>query len=197
LLRYPSIDFVYEQTSASHTHLWSCFPMAPPSSRSKSPFTQQRTIKWCVLTTSLEDYDFFPYTKRISNIVDAYFTAHIHYPLNFRIVAALIVGDLFGGVTDIYAMLWIHLRCRNGLFKCASPFYGLHVTDPRTNTSPTLVYAYLYKQLYLHNWTALKRAAWIDPFGSTTFGSSGWGSAHLYEAQGFHYQRPIYIYIYI
>ena len=41
-----------------------------------------------------------------------------------------------------------------------------------------------------------KRAAWIDPFGSTTFGSSGWGSAHLYEAQGFHYQRPIYIYRY-
>ena len=128
--------------------------------------------------------------------MDAYFTAHIHYPLNFRIVAALIVGALIGGVTVIYAILYIDLRCRNCLFKCASPFYGLHVTDPRTNTWPTLVYAYLYKLLYLHNCSALKRAAWIDPFGSTTLGSSGWGSAHLYEAQGFHYQRPIYIYIY-
>jgi hypothetical protein len=132
---------------------------------------------------------------RISNIVDAYFTAHIHYPLNFRIVAALIVGDLIGGVTVIYAILYIDLRCRNCLFKCAPPFYGLHVTDPRTNTWPTLVYAYLYELLYLHNCSALKRAAWIDPFGSTTFGSSGWGSAHLYEAQGSHYHRPIYIYI--
>jgi hypothetical protein len=134
----------------------------------------------------------FPCTMRISNIVDAYFTAHIQYPLNFRIVAALIVGALIGGVTAIYAILYIDLRCRNCLFKCASPFYGLHVTDPRTNTWPTLVYAYLYKLLYLHNCSALKRAAWIDPFGSTTLGSSGWGSAHLYEAQGFHYHRPIY-----
>jgi hypothetical protein len=139
---------------------------------------------------------FFPCTMRISNIVDAYFTVHIHYPLNFRIVAALIVGALTGGVTVIYAILYIDLRCRNCLFKCASPFYGLHITDPRTNTWPTLVYAYLYKLLYLHNCSALKRAAWIDPFGSTTLGSSGWGSAHLYEAQGFHYHRPIYIYIY-
>ena len=167
--------------------------MAPPSSRAITPFTQPRPIKWCVLSTFLEAYEYFPCTMRISNIVDAKFTAHIHYPLKFRIVAALIVGDLFGGVTDIYAMLWIHLRCRNCLFKCASPFYGLHVTDPRTNTWPTLVYAYLYKQLYLHNCTALKWAAWIDPFGSTTFGSSGWGSAHLYEAQGFHYHHPIYM----
>ena len=76
---------------------------------------------------------------RISNIVDAKFTAHIHYPLNFRIVAALIVG-----VTDIYAILYIDLRCRNCLFKCASPIYGLHVTDPRSNKWPTSVYAYLY-----------------------------------------------------
>ena len=90
---------------------------------------------------------FFPCTMRISNIVDAKFTAHIHYPLNFRIVAALIVGALIVGVTAIYAILYIDLRCRNCLFKCASPIYGLHVTDPRSNKWPTLVYAYLYKLL--------------------------------------------------
>jgi hypothetical protein len=95
----------------------------------------------------LEDYDFFPCTMRISNIVDAKFTAHIHYPLNFRIVAALIVGALIVGVTAIYAILYIDLRCRNCLFKCASPIYGLHVTDPRSNKWPTSVYAYLYKLL--------------------------------------------------
>jgi hypothetical protein len=45
LLRYPSIDLVDEQTSASYTHLLTRYPMAPPSSRAITPFTQPRPIK--------------------------------------------------------------------------------------------------------------------------------------------------------
>ena len=98
----------------------------------------------CTAHFFLEDYDYFPCTMRISNIVDAKFTAHIHYPLNFRIVVALIVGALIVGVTAIYAILYIDLRCHNCLFKCASPIFGLHVTGPRSDKWPTFVYAYLY-----------------------------------------------------
>jgi hypothetical protein len=46
----------------------------------------------------LEAYEYFLLLMRISIIVDAIFTAHIHYPLHYRIVGALIVG-----VTAIYA----------------------------------------------------------------------------------------------
>jgi hypothetical protein len=60
---------------------------------------------------------------RISNIVDAKFTSHIHYPLNFRIVAALIVGALIVRVTAIYAILYIDLRIYICVYTCAFCFF--------------------------------------------------------------------------
>jgi hypothetical protein len=47
----------------------------------------------------LEAFEYFLLPMCISIIVDAIFTAHIHYPLHSRIVDALIVG-----VTAIYAI---------------------------------------------------------------------------------------------
>jgi hypothetical protein len=131
---------------------------------------------------------------RISIIVDAIFTAHIHYPLHYRIVGALIVGvtAIYASFTQVYDVVTV---CLNPLPQFSGDTSPAHVPSngPRFVTHIfTSCYTYVNA---VHKCEPPGSAHSVRP-GSARLRNLAGAPPHLSEAQGFHYHQPIYIYIY-
>jgi hypothetical protein len=131
---------------------------------------------------------------RISIIVGTIFTTHIHYPLHYRIVGALIVG-----VTAIYAS---YMSVYDVVTVCLNP-----IPQFSGDTSPAHVPGIgprFVTHIFTSNYTCVNaghkmRAAWIGPFGATRLGLVyvTWpGLPRIYLKPRASITISIYIYIY-